>query len=164
MKKDNFTTPMECFEKSFKGACTPLGCLEHGKVWTNYRAFWKYFETKFQGQLKNWINMLSTCITGSYLKKMMRSWNAVSSHSIAINFPRYLQIILMLEIMVKTTSLASLFHHVGHRNKSLCNSLFEFMFPFCNTCFQSTYLALFSLVRRPLNMTGKQLRILLNAN
>ena len=50
--------------------------------------------------------------------------------------------------MVKTTSLASLFHHVGHRNKSLCNSLFEFMFPFCNTCFQSTYLALFSLVRR----------------
>ena len=50
--------------------------------------------------------------------------------------------------MVKTTSLASLFDHVGHRNKSLCNSLFEFMFPFCNTCFQSTYLALFSLVRR----------------
>ena len=53
--------------------------------------------------------MLSTCITGSYLKKMMRSWNAVSSHSIAINFRRYLRIMLMLEIMVKTTSLASLF-------------------------------------------------------
>ena len=50
--------------------------------------------------------------------------------------------------MVKTTSLASVFHHVGRRNKSLCNSLFEFMFRFCNTCFQSTYLALFSLVRR----------------
>ena len=94
-------------------------------------------------------------ITGLYLKKMMRSWNAVSSHSIAINFRRYLRIILILEIMVKTTSLASLFHHVGHRNKSLCNSLFAFMFPFCNTCFQSTYLALFSLVRRPLNMIGK---------
>ena len=45
-------------------------------------------------------------------------------------------------------TLASLFHHVGRRNKSLCNSLFEFMFRFCNTCFQSTYLALFSLVRR----------------
>ena len=42
--------------------------------------------------------------------------------------------------MVKTTSLASLFHHVGHRNKSLCYSLFEFMFPFCNTCFQSTFI------------------------
>ena len=36
-------------------------------------------------------------------------------------------------------SVASLFHHEGCGNKSLCNSLFAFMFPFSNTCSQSRY-------------------------
>ena len=39
--------------------------------------------------------------------------------------------------MVKTMSIMSLLHHEGCRNKSLCNSLFAFMFPFCNRCCHS---------------------------
>ena len=59
--------------------------------------------------------------------------------------------------MVKIMSVAPLFHQEGRRNKSLCNSLFvyfQYMLSF----------TLFSFARRPLNMTGKESRVRLNAN
>ena len=46
-------------KKSLKGVCTCHNCLSLGKVWTNsIRAFWKYFETKFQESYRQWNSML----------------------------------------------------------------------------------------------------------
>ena len=39
--------------------------------------------------------------------------------------------------MVRGMAVTSLLHHEGRRNKSLCNSLFAFLFPFCNRYFHS---------------------------
>jgi len=58
--------------------------------------------------------------------------------------PKYANV----EEMVNTMSLASLFHHVERRNKSLCNR-------FCIHVSVPQYKLSFSLVRRLLNMTGK---------
>ena len=51
--------------------------------------------------------------------------------------------------LLKTMSEASLFHHLGLRNKSMCNSLFVFI-----TLQYVLSFTLFSLVQRLLNMTN----------
>ena len=49
-------------------------------------AFWKYFwKQSFKGQ-KNTVNKHAIDIIGSYLKKLMRSGNAISSHTGLISF------------------------------------------------------------------------------
>ena len=71
-------------------------------------------------------NFISTCTTLIYIQKDPR---------LLYKFPKYAKVAKM----VRTTSVASLFHHEGRRNKSLCNTLFAFMFPFCNTSSHSRY-------------------------
>ena len=83
----------------------------------------------------------SSLFTGIVFKLQMHVHNfnlhlKGPSITFQINFRNML---ISCKEMVETMSIASLFHHQGCGNKSLCNSLFAFMFPFSNTCSHSRY-------------------------
>ena len=73
-------------------------------------------------------NLICKCTTLICIKKKTLNY-------FPNKFPKYAKVAKM----VRTTSVASLFHHEGRRNKSLCNTLFAFMFLFCNTSSHSRY-------------------------
>ena len=72
-------------------------------------------------------NFICTCTTLIYSQKDPRL--------LSKEFPKYANV----AEMVKTMSVASLFHHERRRNKSLGNIFFAFLFPFCDTCRHSRY-------------------------
>ena len=78
------------FKKSLKGVCTCHNCLNYGKVWTNsMRAFWKYFETKFQESQKQWNSMLWNSLRSSlnelHLSATLRAYGKEFQRIIAIS-------------------------------------------------------------------------------
>ena len=82
-----FSVPGVSFQKLCKGAYTSLICLNYSKVWTNsIRAFWKYFEWNKVLRVIKTVNKHAIDIIGQYLKKMIRSVNAVWFHCGLISF------------------------------------------------------------------------------